>query len=61
LLLVDPDPRDPFDFDLDHYQEQLMAGYSKITASFGLRTTMVDYNKLKRRQGKPAKKQKGKG
>jgi hypothetical protein len=61
LLLVDPDPRDPFDFDLDHYQEQLMAGYSKITATFGLRTTMVDYNKLKRRQGKPAKKQKGKG
>jgi hypothetical protein len=48
LLLVDPDPRDPFDFDLDHYKEQLMAGYSKTTATFGLRTTMVDYNKLKK-------------
>jgi len=47
LLLVDPDPRDPFDFDLDHYKEQLMAGCSKTTATFGLRTTMVDYNKLK--------------
>lgn len=46
LLLLDPDPRDPFDFDLDHYKEQLMAGYSKTTATFGLRTTMVDYNKL---------------
>ncbi len=46
LLLVDPDPRDPFDFDLSHYKEQLMAGYSKTTATFGLRTTMVDYNKL---------------
>jgi hypothetical protein len=46
LLLIDPDPRDPFDFDLDHYKEQLMAGYSKTTATFGLRTTMVDYNKL---------------
>ena len=48
LLLVDPDPRDPFDFDLSHYKEQLMAGYSKTTATFGLRTTMVDYNKLKK-------------
>jgi hypothetical protein len=61
LLLVDPDPRDPFDFDLGHYKEQLMAGYSKTTATFGLRTTMVDYNKLKRRQARPAKKQKSKG
>jgi len=47
LLLIDPDPRDPFDFDLDHYKEQLMAGCSKTTETFGLRTTMVDYNKLK--------------
>jgi hypothetical protein len=61
LLLIDPDPRDPFDFDLDHYKEQLMAGYSKTTSTFGLRTTMVDYNKLKPRQPRPAKKQKGKG
>lgn len=62
LLLIDPDPRDAFDFDLDHYKEQLMAGYSKTTATFGLRTTMVDYNKLKARSAKPAKKQKnGKG
>ncbi|HET9791333.1 MAG TPA: hypothetical protein VFR08_08525 [Candidatus Angelobacter sp.] len=52
LLLVDPDPRDPFDFDLGHYKEQLMAGYSKTTATFGLRTTMVDYNKLKSRAKK---------
>lgn len=48
LLLIDPDPRDPFDFDLDNYKEQLMAGESKTTATFGLRTTMVDYNKLKK-------------
>jgi len=48
LLLIDPDPRDPFDFDLAHYKEQLMAGYSKTTATFGLRTTMGDYNKLKK-------------
>jgi len=59
LLLIDPDPRDPFDFDLDHYKEQLMAGYSKTTATFGLRTTMVDYNKLKARSAKKQKNGKG--
>jgi hypothetical protein len=48
MVLIDPDPRDPFDFYLDHYQDQLMAGYTKITAQFGLRVFMVDYNKLKR-------------
>jgi hypothetical protein len=49
LLLVDPDPRDPFDFYLDHYKEQLIAGYSKTTESFGLRVFMVDFNKLKKK------------
>lgn len=49
MLLIDPDPRDPFDFYLDHYQEQLVAGYTKITPQFGLRVMMVDYNKLKRK------------
>jgi hypothetical protein len=48
MVLIDPDPRDPFDFYLDHYQEQLTAGYTKITPQFGLRVFMVDYNKLKR-------------
>ena len=52
LELIDSDPRDPFDFYLDQYKEQLMAGYSKTTATFGLRTYMVDFNKL-HRQGKP--------
>ena len=51
LELIDSDPRDPFDFYLDQYKEQLMAGYSKTTATSGLRTYMVDFNKL-RRQGK---------
>ena len=46
LRLIDMDPRDPFDFSLDHYKDQLMAGYSKTTATFGLNTFMKDYGKL---------------
>lgn len=50
LVIIDPNPEDPFDFYLDHYKEQLVAGYTKTTPSFGLRVFMVDYNKLKRKQ-----------
>jgi hypothetical protein len=53
MVLIDPDPRDPFDFFLDHYKEQLVAGYTKTTPGFGLRVFMVDYNKLKRAPGRP--------
>jgi hypothetical protein len=28
LILIDMDPADPLDFFLDHYKEQLSAGYS---------------------------------
>jgi len=60
MLLVDPDPRDAFDFYLDRYKDQLIAGYSKTTPTFGLRVYMVDFNKLKRKSppAKPAKKAK---
>jgi len=44
--LIDLDPEDPFDFYLDHYRQQLAAGYTKITPQFGLRVYMRDYNKL---------------
>src|SRR6478736_1411427 len=47
LVIVDPDPRDPFDFYLDRYKDQLVAGYSKTTPSNGLNVYMVDFNKLK--------------
>src|SRR6476660_4443468 len=47
LVIVDPDPRDPFDFYLDRYKDQLVAGYSKTTPSFGLNVYMVDFDKLK--------------
>jgi hypothetical protein len=48
MVLIDLDPKDPFDFYLDHYKEQLVAGYTKETRSFGLRVFMRDYNKLRR-------------
>jgi len=50
LILLDLDPQDPFDFYLDHYKDQLVAGYTKITHTFGLRTYFRDYNKLTRKQ-----------
>ena len=53
MILIDLDPKDPFDFYLDHYKEQLVAGYTKETPSFGLRVYMRDYNKLARAKGAP--------
>ena len=50
MVLIDEDPKDPFDFFLDHYKEQLVAGYSKNTMQDGLRVHMPDYAKLKMRQ-----------
>ncbi len=54
LVLIDPAPKDPFDFYLDRYKDQLVAGYSKTTPSFGLQVYMVDFNKLKK-SSTPAK------
>jgi hypothetical protein len=48
MILIDMDTKDPFDFYLDHYKEQLVAGYTKETPSFGLRVFMRDFNKLTR-------------
>lgn len=49
MVLIDMDPRDPFDFYFAHYKDQLVAGYSKTTSAFGLSVFMPDYNKLKKR------------
>jgi len=38
LIMIDMDPADPFDFSFDHYQDQLVAGYTKSTPQYGLRT-----------------------
>ena len=46
LLILDAEPGDAFDFFLDHYNEQLVAGYSRNTADHGLIVMMPDYAKL---------------
>ncbi len=48
LVLIDMDPQDPFDFSLEHYKEQLLAGYTKTTPDFGLRAFMRDFNKVQK-------------
>jgi hypothetical protein len=48
MVLIDMDPQDPFDFFLDHYKDQLVAGYSKTTPASGLRVYMRDYSKLRK-------------
>jgi hypothetical protein len=47
LLIVDHDPRDPFDFWLARYRAQLVAGTSRNTATGGLITEWPDYNKVR--------------
>jgi len=39
LIMIDMDRRDPFDFYLDLYPEQLVAGYTKSTQEHGLRVS----------------------
>jgi len=46
LTVLDLNPADTLDWDQDHYKDQLVAGYSKITPSFGLRAYAKDYSKL---------------
>lgn len=50
LTLIDMDPHDAMDFYLDRYKDQLVAGYTKITPAFGLRSYFRDYNKLTQKQ-----------
>jgi hypothetical protein len=46
LMVLDLDSADPLDWNQDHYREQLVAGYERITPSFGLRAYVRDYSKL---------------
>jgi hypothetical protein len=48
LELIDLDPRDPLDFSVDRWQEQLVAGYSKTLRNRGLQAFVPDYNDLGR-------------
>lgn len=54
LTLIDMDPNDPLDFYLEHYKEQLSAGYTKITLDSGLRVFIRDFNKLHPAKASPA-------
>lgn len=47
LEIVDADPKDPFDFYLDQYNKQLVAGFDKNTPDHGLIVTMPDFHSLK--------------
>jgi hypothetical protein len=47
LELMDDDPNDPFDFSVDRWNDQLVAGYSKTTITGGLKTHVPDYNDLR--------------
>ncbi|MEO8194507.1 MAG: hypothetical protein ABI681_11715 [Gemmatimonadales bacterium] len=46
MLITDLDPADAFRFDLDRYQPQLIAGYSRTLPSGGLLVYMRDIDKL---------------
>ena len=43
------DPADAFQFDLDRYKQQLIAGYSRTLQSDGLEVWMRDIGKLHRK------------
>jgi hypothetical protein len=55
LELIDADPADPFDFSIDHYQEQLVAGYAKLTKLGGLCVHVPDLSKVRQSQPRAAK------
>jgi len=46
VTLFDMDPQDPMVFFLDHYRDQLAAGYTKISSNFALRVYIKDFDKL---------------
>jgi hypothetical protein len=50
LELIDQDPSDPFDFSVAHYNEMLVAGFSKNLPRKGLRTLIPDWNDLQARR-----------
>jgi hypothetical protein len=46
MQVVDTDPTDPFDFYLDRYNEQLVAGFSRNQPNYGLLVFMRDFADL---------------
>ena len=54
LRLIDKDPKNPFDFSLEHFQSQLVAGYSKNQPNLGLVVYVPDYSTLRGTASKTA-------
>jgi hypothetical protein len=54
LMIVDADPKDPFDFWLDRYNQQLVAGVSRNTVDHGLIVEMPDFRRTGGRAGRRA-------
>jgi hypothetical protein len=52
LLILDDDPTDPFDFFLDRYNDQLVAGYNRNTPDHGLIVHMPDRGDMGRKGAK---------
>jgi len=46
MQIIDADPSDPFDFSIDEYNRQLVAGYSRNTAAHALEVYMPDLEKV---------------
>jgi hypothetical protein len=55
LTILDADPRDAFDFFLDRYNDQLVAGYTKNTPDHGLIVFMPDFRRVAGRVSGAAK------
>ena len=51
MQVVDTDESDPFDFYIDRYNEQLVAGYSRNQQNYGLLVFMRDFEDI----GSPAR------
>jgi hypothetical protein len=61
LLIRDAEPQDPFDFFLDQYNAQLVAGYSKNTPDHGLIVVMQDWKRTPELKTDKAKKPEKRG
>jgi hypothetical protein len=51
MQLIDADPSNPFDFFPAHYEDQLVAGYSRNTRRKGLQVFMPDYSRVRANGG----------
>jgi hypothetical protein len=54
LMAIDSDPSDPFDFYLDYYHAQLVAGYHVTQPDYGLVAYMPDFDDLETPKGRVA-------